>query len=277
MDYIYPVIGKQQCFPFYLTGIGISEPEYHIVREKGLLSHQIMFTLKGAGKLLLEQEEYVLEEGSLFYIEPGVPHEYYPLEKDNWMNAWIVFRGENLHEIMPKLGFDRFYLKDNVLTENIRKIFEQIGTAAREPVYGNEKCSVLIYEYIMAIRQAIQSGDKYGTHRRTKSIIADALVYIHENYSQDITLEELAILCGVTKQHFCRVFKAEIGMRPLEYLARKRIAEARALLLNTNMPVAEIGRKVGYESPTYFGIVYKKYEGISPSDCRKRKGASLMW
>lgn len=253
----------------------MTDPEFHIVREPGLISHQILFTLRGAGKLLVDGRSYLLEKDSLFYIAPGIPHEYYPAVEDNWVTCWAVFRGESLGEMMPRLGFDRFVQRDEVVTEEIQRIFQRMQSTVKDPVYGDEKCSVLVYEYIMAVRRALQSQEKYGD-RGMGSILDNALVYINENYGKDITLEELAGICGVTKQHFCRVFKAKMGMRPMEYLARKRVSEARALLLSTKMPVAEIGRRVGYDSLTYFGMVFKKYEGISPTDCRKRTGSSLM-
>ncbi|MEZ3424343.1 MAG: hypothetical protein K1W39_11615 [Lachnospiraceae bacterium] len=44
-NYIYPVIASQACYPFYLSGIGIASPEYHVIREEGLVSHQILFTM----------------------------------------------------------------------------------------------------------------------------------------------------------------------------------------------------------------------------------------
>ncbi len=276
MDFFYPVLGKQERLPFYLAGIGVANPEYHVVREPGLISHQISYTLAGKGELLVGGESYVLEEGSLFYIAPGIPHEYYPIVEDDWTTCWVVFRGDYLGEIMPKLGFDGFVQRDGVVTEELRKIFRRMESAAQDPVWGDEKCSVLVYEYIMAVRRTIQSGEKNGG-RGMGSILDEALMHIHAHYAQDITLEELAGISGVTKQHFCRVFKAKTGMRPMEYLARKRIAEARGLLLNTKMPVAEIGKMVGYENLTYFGMVFKKYEGISPTDCRKRRGTALMW
>ena len=44
MEWIYPILGKQKCLPFYLSGVGIAEPEYHVIREEGLVSHQIHYT-----------------------------------------------------------------------------------------------------------------------------------------------------------------------------------------------------------------------------------------
>ena len=148
--------------------------------------------------------------------------------------------------------------------------------AAKDPLYGDERCSMLVYEYIMNVRQAFLANKKYGG-QSAKSVLQRALMFIHKNYARDITLEELAEMSGVTKQHFCRVFKEQMRMRPMEYLARQRVSVARSMLLATDKSIAQIGAEVGYENPTYFGMVFKKYEGITPTDCRKRHGTSLTW
>ena len=65
---VYPVIGRQDRLPFYLTGIGISDPEYRVAREKGLVSHQFLFTSSGAGVLTVDDKKYILRAGSVFYL-----------------------------------------------------------------------------------------------------------------------------------------------------------------------------------------------------------------
>ena len=91
---VYPVIGRQDRLPFYLTGIGISDPEYRVAREKGLVSHQFLFTSSGAGVLTVDDKKYILRAGSVFYIAPAKPHEYHPLAGE-WVTNWLVFRGEH--------------------------------------------------------------------------------------------------------------------------------------------------------------------------------------
>ena len=48
---VYPVLGNETRLPFYLSGIGRTEPEFHVKRDKGLTSHQFLFTAKGSGVL----------------------------------------------------------------------------------------------------------------------------------------------------------------------------------------------------------------------------------
>ena len=72
MEWIYPILGKQKCLPFYLSGVGIAEPEYHVIREEGLVSHQLHYTQSGRGNLVVGGATYPLEPGSMFYMAPGI-------------------------------------------------------------------------------------------------------------------------------------------------------------------------------------------------------------
>lgn len=276
MEWIYPVLGKQKLLPFYLSGVGIADPEYHVVRKSGLISHQLLYTCSGTGELVVDGVHYPQKPGSLFYLAPGIPHEYFPIVEDRWSTCWVVFRGEYLTELLQRMGFERFAYQEDLVNEEIEKIFRQMLSAAKDPIMGDERCSLLVYEYLLAVRRAFIDKENYG-NRTEGSVIEEALLYMNDHYEADITLEELVQISGVSRQHFCRVFKAKMKMRPMEYLARKRISIARGLLVSTQLPVAEIGEMVGYHSLTYFGMVFKKYEGISPTDCRKRHGTEQMW
>lgn len=268
---IYPVISIQDRLPFYLTGIGVSDPEYHVSRSRGLASHQFLFTTSGSGILSVDGTEYRQKAGSVFYLAPGKPHEYYP-EGDSWVTNWLVFRGNYASELMKNMGFDGFKYSDNFDSERCGLIFRRIFSAAADPVSGGENASALVYEYVLALRRCMFSAKRLTAN----SIAAEAIVYIDSNYMQDISDEQLAALSGVSVQHFCRVFKAETSMRPLEYLAGRRLAEAKSLLVNTDMEIGEIGKAVGYGDRNYFGIVFRRAEGVSPREYRRSKGTVLL-
>lgn len=277
MKWIYPILGEQKCLPIYLSGVGIAEPEYHVKREEGLVSHQLLYTQSGSGMVAADGQSCLLEKGSLFYLAPGVPHEYYPIEEGKWTTCWVVLRGEYLTPMLQNMGWERFVYGKNIVDKEIETAFSQLMAAAGDALDGAEHCSVLLYKYIMLIRRALAEQGRSGRQEeRARGLIKEALRYMEEGYARDITLEELAQISGVTKQHFCRVFKEQMSMRPMEYLARRRIVEAREILLRTKCSVEEAGRQVGYENPTYFGMVFKKYEGITPSECRRRRGTSSM-
>lgn len=267
MSAIYPVIGNQTRLPFYLTGIGVSECEYHIKREQGLVSHQFLFTAEGAGKVFLDGRSFVMKKGSMLYLSPGVPHEYYPAN-GQWKTCWFVFRGAHLGEIMQALGFEKYMLCTGVNTEPSEQIFSRIFSAASDHIYGSEKCSELIYEFIL---NSVELFTEQKQSEAVGGVLDRVISYIEQNYVRDITLAELAGVSALTPQYLCRIFKKKVGMRPLEYIARRRISAAKLLLDNSEKSVQEIGCEVGYPDPTYFGIVFKRYEGISPGTYRRIK------
>lgn len=262
---IYPVLAAQTRLPFYLSGAGVCDPEYHVVREGGLVSFQILYTTGGTGILRIDGKELVQTAGSIFYLSPGVPHEYFPVD-GKWETAWVVFRGQHLQEIMQELGFGKWHEKSSADISGCEQIFSRIMSAVNDPVSGGERCSLLIYEYILEAKALLISG-----RTRSGGLISPALEKMDAEFMRDITLEELASLCGVSLQHFCRVFMAQTGMRPMEYLARRRMSEAKRLLNSTDRSVAEISALTGYSSPTYFGTVFRRYEGTTPSDYRRTR------
>lgn len=268
---VYPIIASQTSLPFYLTGIGISEPEYHVIRESGLISHQLLYTTGGEGVLNVGGVSYVQKKGSLFYLPPTLPHEYYP--KDNsWTTCWVVFRGAFAKQLLGELGFSGAACVSDADTDKLDMLFKRLLAAANEPV-AHERSSALLYELILLAREQlfVPSRERTGAD----SLIKPALDMMEAEYMRDITLAELAESAGVTPQHFCRVFKARLGSRPLEYLARLRISKAKQLLVDTDMTIAEIAAAVGYSDQTYFGVVFKRYEGMSPSGFR-RLGAFVV-
>ncbi|MGN1403817.1 MAG: AraC family transcriptional regulator [Ruminococcus sp.] len=266
---IYPVIGNQTNLPFYLTGIGVNDPEYHVLRENGLVSHQFLITLDGEGILKVNGEKYIQKAGDCFYLSPGVSHEYYPADTE-WKTAWLVFRGNMLSAVMRSLGFPDVLVYDVYDQEASLQFFQEIYTAAQDSLNGSETCSVLIYRLILLMSKTISGNQKVRGNQ--KEILQNAVRFMDANFSQDITLEQIAGLSGVSVQHFCRCFKERMDMRPMEYLARRRVAESKNLLLHTEKSISEIAEEVGYHGATYFGMVFRRYEGMPPSAFRKSKG-----
>ena len=143
---IYPVLAAQTRLPFYLSGAGISDPEYHVVRPDGLVSCQILFTRSGSGVLRIDGREIPQTPGSLFFLTPGVPHEYFPDGGGMWKTAWVVFRGEYLRELVAGMGFSAWKAVSGVDLSGCERIFSRIMSVAADPLSGGERCSVLVYE-----------------------------------------------------------------------------------------------------------------------------------
>jgi AraC family transcriptional regulator len=95
------------------------------------------------------------------------------------------------------------------------------------------------------------------------------LAYIEENLGQDFGLEELASLCGLTRFHFARAFKATFGETPHQYLLQRRIERALNLLAESRVPVSEIASLTGFGGTSQFARAFKAATGKTPLAFRR--------
>lgn len=105
--------------------------------------------------------------------------------------------------------------------------------------------------------------------------VAQAVRYIHDNYSGDVTLESLADLLDSTSRQLLRLFKSRMGTSPIDYLIRVRMNKAKELLLaSSDYTLKDIAEKVGYADSYYFSRLFKKIEGVSPTGFKERARAA---
>jgi AraC family transcriptional regulator len=98
----------------------------------------------------------------------------------------------------------------------------------------------------------------------SKFMLCRVLDYIHANLSEEISLEALALLTGLSAYHFLRLFKQSTGETPLQYIIRCRMEKAKELLAQTDLSVLEISLEVGYESQHHFISLFKRFTGVTP-------------
>lgn len=94
---------------------------------------------------------------------------------------------------------------------------------------------------------------------------------IAEKYNTDISLDIISDMLGMNSSYLSRIFKAETGVKYIDYLNKVRIERSKILLLNTNQNVNTISKNVGYHSRNHFGETFKKITGITPQEFRKQK------
>ncbi|MFL6335256.1 MAG: helix-turn-helix domain-containing protein [Pyrinomonadaceae bacterium] len=96
-----------------------------------------------------------------------------------------------------------------------------------------------------------------------------AVELMHAHMHRDLALEEIAAAAHLSPFHFARLFKKLTGATPHAYLASLRAARAQALLAETDLPVTEVGARVGYMSSSHFARAFRQATGLSPRAYRK--------
>lgn len=104
----------------------------------------------------------------------------------------------------------------------------------------------------------------------TNTIILKAKSYISENYSKDISLDDVSHEVDISPYYFSKLFKEETGENFIDYLTNIRIRQAKILLRNKETSVKNICIDVGYSDPNYFSRIFKKCTGQTPTQYRER-------
>ncbi|WP_440109694.1 AraC family transcriptional regulator [Paenibacillus sp. QZ-Y1] len=98
------------------------------------------------------------------------------------------------------------------------------------------------------------------------SLIEHVKAYLEQNYTNKITIEELAIVARMSSRHFMRLFKRRYGCSPMDYLTIYRIKQAQILMRNDhNYRLKDVASYVGYQDETYFRRKFKQISGIPPA------------
>lgn len=99
--------------------------------------------------------------------------------------------------------------------------------------------------------------------------------YMHDRVSHDVSLADLAVVAGLSAEHFCRAFRAATGTPPHRYLLGLRMERARQYLGGTNWPVSEVAAAVGYDDPSYFARLFRRSAGTTPLRYRQSVGPQI--
>ncbi len=96
-----------------------------------------------------------------------------------------------------------------------------------------------------------------------------ALKYLEENYTQNISLEQISNEANISRYYFSRLFRKTTGMNFNKYLARIRADKAEALIKTTRKPIIEIAYETGFYSVRTFNRTFKELKGITPQSLRR--------
>ncbi|MGN1345760.1 MAG: helix-turn-helix domain-containing protein [Eubacteriales bacterium] len=268
----YPKIGEDRLLPVYVSGIGIDYLQESVL-SPGAGTPQLLFSAGGTGLLTIGGETHVLPEGSMLYLR-GTSRCHCRPENGVWRTSWLTFGfGIAACADMMFLGED-WRLFDAVPngTEERRKamrdIYDAVSSMTPDGAYGTFRASVLLYGMLVELNRDRMgfAGKEPPKNPAMESVIS----YIDRNYTHDITLEQLCTAAGgLSEQYLCRLFKQSTGMRPIEYILRRRINAARAYLEKTDLPIPSIALAAGFNNTSYFYRNFRRFVNMSPLTYRQ--------
>ena len=109
-----------------------------------------------------------------------------------------------------------------------------------------------------------------GESRQYSEPVRKAIRLIEERFAENLSLDDISEELSISKNYFCYVFKRDVGMNLWNYLTEVRLRHARELLKNSELRSYEIAFEVGYDNPSYFSKLFKKYVKMTPGEYRNK-------
>lgn len=264
---IHPLLNEDTLLPFVVCGIGSQEMQCPISRKDGYPLHQLIFSRKGEGILQTNKVEYTVRTGDFLYLKPHESH-YYASKGGTWSTDWILFQCYQADVILSALNLQSSICAHYSNQQKIMDQFYAIIAALQCSDYSSNIIASSQLYHLLALLHQNRLPEIQSDAQNENGMITPILQFIDSHFAQEISLESLAKLVGISPQHLCKVFKKNMKMRPFEYITKKRLQAAKKLLLETNMPVKSVARAIGYDDNNYFGILFKKHEGVTATHYR---------
>lgn len=261
---------NQMNFKISLAGLAKREPGWRSEPYTHRF-HSFWIISKGRGVYTLNGTSHTAEPGKLFVVSPGMTIERTADEDGPFEFYFIRFRyalsyeeeGVWHQEDSAEIPFPLSggYSIDNSpallnACEGLCNLMKRRGQIVqmRQRILFLELLTLIVSD----LRAQIAAGG-------TNAAIEQTIDHMVNHYSDNITLEELAKLAGLSPSHYSRLFKKYASCSPIHYLTQLRMDRAKELLILSDYRLKAVARSIGYEDELYFSRLFKKFVGMPPS------------
>ncbi|MBO5523215.1 MAG: AraC family transcriptional regulator [Roseburia sp.] len=259
---------------FYIQEAGyLKSLKSHLSRRKGLDSYLFFVVLSGSGSVSYREPSSAgamvtvpASTGDCFYLDCSGEYTHISTDEDPWELLWIHFYG-------PQSAAYYTYFREHHNWQFRSCHFTELIAAIENIIHYNEEptddTALLTAQQIVNILTLIctESDDR---NELLSDKLKTILHYLDEHYTENISLDRLAEQFFISKYYLSREFKKEFGTTIIQYVLAKKISHAKELLRYSNASIEEIARMCGIEDASYFNKVFKKMEGCTASEYRRR-------
>ena len=182
-----------------------------------------------------------------------------------------VFETKYLNPVIQNRGLELIFLRGE--TQQQAQILGKLRLLSRLQAETNCEFQTrnLLSEIWLALLREIRSADStiYHTPGKDQDRILTMLAFIHENFAEKLTLEEISGSAAISTRECLRCFKTSIHQSPMDYLIEYRIRAAKKLLETTDYSITDIALNCGFNSTSYFTKLFHRSCGKTPNAYRK--------
>lgn len=252
---------------------GPGQPPLKMART--LQHHELLFVCSGTGIFNIKDRRYTIKKNTLLYISPGHP---YSIELDPTAPAGLL----TVHFSYTKVNFNEG--KWDIVGET-RSLSQKFARELEDPYLVEEQFEKLVdcwnqklpgYEFMartmlqQLMITIMQNLNKHPKNFANSMKIEKIIQHMHQNIQGKITLPELSEMVQMTPAYMSRTFKETTGYTIIEYFNKLKIDKAKTLLIEGDKKIKEVSQELGFADEFYFSRIFKKIEGITPSQFYSR-------
>lgn len=245
---------------------------------------------EGEGWVFYNNQEYHLTPGKMFLIPKFTFHSYkcnnkmghfYCCFLDEMIEdqeMFDVFSFNNLVDARPEdfalftrlneLNPDKRIINpDPAIYDNKKTVLSFSQPAERHRISEQLETQGILLQLTSRFVADKPVEKTFKTHSKAK--LSKVYHYIDQHLHEKITLSDLSEQVYLSEDYFSKIFNETMGVRPMEYINKKRIERAQMLLLTTELTIKQIADKVGITSNSYFSTLFKKQTLCTPEEYKK--------
>ncbi len=242
---------------------------------------EIAYILSGTGRYLVDGVNYDVKQGDLLICNPGVMHQSIVTNPSDQTLEFVVGLTDihflNMPENTIELpgGVHLLSLNSEYKREISRCCYEimeeNVSTQpGRYYLIQAQMMKILILIFRTIVGTNTHESVSMAFESYSKGYVVKKIVqYLNENYSQHISLDQIAHNMYLSPVYISKIFKEKTGDSPINYLIKIRLNKAREMLKEDKGSIKTIASLVGYDDVYHFSKLFKKHYGISPLNFRK--------
>lgn len=275
-------------FPVNISPEAIQSYEQHAFMWHWHPEIELTWFVSGQMEYLVNDQNYLVHAGQGMFCNSNALHAGYMIDEQDCDYISITFHPRFIYgyenSILQTKYVDFITSNDfwsslvlkpeiswqNEIIENIKEIYKLSQINPTSPDFELRVHIIIceiwhrLYQYYVQLSQDTPQPQKHLQRLR------DILSYIQAHASEDVSLEDIASHAGLCKSECCRFFKKYMKMTIFDYLLSTRIQNSLPLLLEGEN-ITTVASLVGFSSPAYYGQIFKRYMGMSPSQYRKNQ------
>lgn len=260
----YDKIENEQKFLFHHDIVTEGSGKY--TRKKHYHNlFEVYFFTGGECRYFIDNKSYQLMPGDIILIPEGIIHnsEYSDTVHSRMLiNCSHKFIPASVRPLLPQM---LHLYRNPSIADEINRTFCLIEEEYTRPD-GFSEDLLSCYTHMLFILLARNMNNRVDTNTGN-ACIEQAIDYIKENFTSNITLPDMAKMFYVSSEHFSRLFKKETGFNFSEYVNLLRLQKAETMLKKQqNASVAQIASECGFNDSNYFSVKFRNMYGISPKN-----------